>query len=140
MKKETLKKNYKKLKEEAMIIKENNFCAETNNLEKEYPIEVIASTFENRLLADYELLIDFWCFITNENVDISNIQRFIPIIEQEVMSQHPGLKILNFGGSAVTLKDSQMESIKSWYRTHNGEKILIKSLKKGYTKTLELQE
>ena len=140
MKKETLKKNYKKLREEVIILQQNKFCAETNNLEKEYPIEVIASTFENRLLADYELLIDFWCFITNENVDLSNVNRFIPIIEQEVILQHPDLKILNFGGPEVALKETQIETIKNWYRKHNGDTIVIKSLKKGYTKTLEIQD
>ena len=46
---------YKKIKEETIIIKENiPPKIETIQLEREFPIEVIASTIENRLLAPLE--------------------------------------------------------------------------------------
>lgn len=110
---------------------------ETKQLEKEYPIEVIASTFENRLLAKYDLIEDFWSFITNENVNLSNINRFLNFIKEEVMRQNPNLKILSYSSNQEIINEQEIEKINNWYKMKNGDFIVIKSLKKGYTKTLK---
>lgn len=140
MKKDILKK-YKKIKNELeQINNKNEIYVETENLERIFPIEVIASTLENRLLASLEEIKDFWCFITNENVDLSNIYRFKNIIENEVLKQYPNLKVLNYSSNNWFLEEEEAEFIKKWYIENNEKYINIKSIKKGYTKTLSIQD
>lgn len=140
MKKNILKK-YKKLKNELEQIKsEHEVYVETENLERTFSIEVIASTLENRLLAPLDEIKDFWCFITNENVDLSNIYRFKNIIEHEILEQYPNLKILNSSSNKWFLNEDETEFIKKWYINNNGKYISIKSIKKGYSKVLSIQD
>jgi len=120
--------------------KNNKINVETENIEKIFSIDVIASTFENRLLCNYNLIEDFWCFITNENVNLSNIERFMPIIKEEILNQYPDLKIRNYPGADWYLSDEEVIKIKNWYRENNDEYLKIKSIKKGYTKTLKMQD
>lgn len=122
---------------------ENNseIYTETENIVKIFPIEVVASTFENRLLAEnYDIVKDFWTFITNENVDLSNITRFENIIKQEILEQYPNLKILNYRNDRWFLDDGEVDFVRNWYKEQNGEFIIIKSIKKGYEKVLKLQQ
>lgn len=140
MKKNILKK-YKKLKNELEQIKSvHEVYVETENLERTFSIEVIASTLENRLLAPLDEIKDFWCFITNENVDLSNIYRFKNIIEHEILEQYPNLKILNSSSNKWFLNEDETEFIKKWYINNNGKYISIKSIKKGYSKVLSIQD
>lgn len=139
----TLKNKYKDLKMQTQKIKEKKEgqYIRTENVERIFPIEVIASTFENRLLANnYEIIRDFWSFITNESVDLSNITRFNSIIEQEILEQHPNLKILDYSSGKWYLDNDEIDYIKKWYREQNGDFIAIKSIKKGYEKVLKMQE
>lgn len=132
---------YKKLKKETVIIKEyGSPKIETVQLEREFPIEVIASTLENRLLVPLEDIEDFWSFITNENVNISNIQRFLPIIQNEIFKQNPNFKILGMSNNEIYLSESEIKWLNKWYKEHNGSTIIIKSLKKGCIKTLTMQD
>ncbi len=132
---------YKKLKIETTTVKEYTAPkVETVNLEREFPIEIIASTMENRALAPLEDLEDFWSFITNEEVSLSNIQRFIPIIQREILNQYPNFKILDLSSDEWYLKEDKVKWLKNWYREQNGVSLTIKSLKKGYTKTLTIQD
>lgn len=132
---------YKNIKTEANIVKE--YIApkvETIKLEREFPIEIIASTIENRALAPLEELEDFWSFITNEEVTLSNIQRFMPIIQEEILKQYPNFKILDLSSNEWYLNEEKVKWLKNWYREHNGTSLTIKSLKKGYTKSLTIQD
>ena len=132
---------YKNLKTETIILKEyKRPKTETIKLEREFPIEVIASIFESRLFAPLEEIEDFVCFITNENVDLSNIQRFIPTIQSEILKQHPNLKTICLHNYEICLTPSRVEYTKEWYREQNGNSLTIKSLKKGYIKTLTMQD
>ena len=109
---------------------------ETDNLEKEFPIEVIASHFEGRLLnIDFKDLKEFWDFITNEDVNISNMERFKKIINKEIYNQYPEFKILDI--NKHFLNEFEVEYLINWYKKNNGDKFIIKSIKKGYTKTLK---
>lgn len=130
---------YKKIKEETIIIKENiPPKIETIQLEREFPIEVIASTLENRLLAPLEDIEDFWNFITNENVNLSNIQRFLTTIQNEIFKQYPNFKILGLSNNELYLSDTEVTWLNNWYKEYNGDTIVIKSLKKGCIKTLTM--
>lgn len=130
---------YKKIKEETIIIKENiPPKIETIQLEREFPIEVIASTLENRLLAPLEDIEDFWNFITNENVNLSNIQRFLTTIQNEIFKQYPNFIILGLSNNELYLSDTEVTWLNNWYKEHNGDTIVIKSLKKGCIKTLTM--
>lgn len=132
---------YKNIKTEANIVKE--YIApkvETVKLEREFPIEVIASIFEGRLFAPLNEIEEFASFITNENVDLTNIQRFIPTIQCEILKQHPNLKTLNFFNYERCLESNRVESTNNWYKKQNGDSLTIKSLKKGYTKSLTIQD
>ena len=132
---------YKNLKTETVIIKEYKTPKiETIKLEREFPIEVIASIFEGRLFAPLKEIEDFASFITNENIDLSNIQRFIPTIQCEVLRQHPNLKTISLFNYENCFTTSRTEWTKNWYREQNGASLTIKSLKKGYIKTLETQD
>lgn len=132
---------YKKLKKETVIIKEyGSPKIETVQLEREFPIEVIASIFENRLFAPLEEIEDFASFITNENVNLSNIQRFIPTIQNEILKQYPNLNVLCFSNNEICLSPRRIEWTKDWYIKHNGNTLMIKSLKKGCIKTLTMQD
>ena len=132
---------YKNIKTEANIVKEYTVTkVETVKLEREFPIEIIASTIENRALAPLEELEDFWSFITNEEVSLSNIQRFIPIIQREILNQYPNFKILDLSSDEWCLKEEKVKWLKNWYREQNGNSLTVKSLKKGYTKTLTIQD
>lgn len=140
MRKELLQK-YKNLKTDTTTIKKYKTTKiETTKLEREFPIEVIASIFESRLFAPLEEIEDFVCFITNENVDLSNIQRFIPTIQSEILKQHPTLKTISLHNYEICLTPSRVEYTKEWYREQNGNSLTIKSLKKGYTKVLTIQD
>lgn len=140
MKKDIIKK-YKKIKNELEQIKDKKeIYVETENLEKEFPIEVIASTLENRFLAPLEDIENFWCFITNENVNLSNIYRFKNIIENEVLKQYPNFKVLNYSSNNWFLEEEEAEFIKKWYIENNEKYINIKSIKKGYSKVLSIQD
>ena len=83
---------------------------------------------------------DFWSFITNEEVSLSNIQRFIPIIQREILNQYPNFKILDLSSDEWCLKEEKVKWLKNWYREQNGNSLTVKSLKKGYTKTLTIQD
>ena len=132
---------YKNLKTKTIILKEyKRPKTETIKLEREFPIEVIAATLENRLLAPLEDIEDFWCFITNESVDLSNIQRFLPTIQSEILKQYPDFKILGLSSNELYLDTSRVNWLNSWYKKYNGETLTIKSLKKGYIKTLTMQD
>ena len=135
---------YKNVKTETIKVKEyKEYIApkvETVKLEREFSIEIIASTMENRALASSEELEDFWSFITNEDVNISNIQRFISIIQEEILKQYPDFKILGFQDKEWYLEEEKVKRIKNWYKTQNGKSLTIKSLKKGYTKALTIQD
>lgn len=134
------KEFYKKVKN--LITKKERVAIEainTENLERIFPIEVVASTFENRLLTDYNKLQEFWCFITNEDVNITNIERFVPIIREEILNQYPDIKIREYSTDNRYLSNEEIIYLKEWYKTNNGKTINIKSIKKGYTKTLKMQ-
>lgn len=132
---------YKNLKTETTIIKEYKTPkVETKKLEREFPIEVIAASFENRLLAPLEAIEDFWCFVTNETVDLSNIQRFLPIIQKEILEQYPDFQILGLSSNELYLDTARVNWLNNWYKKHNGDTLVIKSLKKGYIKTLTMQD
>lgn len=132
---------YKKLKIDTTAVKRYvEPKVETVNLEREFPIEIIASTMENRALAPLEELEDFWSFITNEGVNLSNIQRFIPIIQEEILKQYPDFKILDLSSGEWYLTEEKVKWLKNWYKKQNGTSLTIKSLKKGYTKSLTIQD
>ena len=96
---------YKNLKHQTALVKDYTVSkTETVNLEREFPIEVIASTIENRALAPLEKIEEFWCFITNETVDLSNIYRFLPIIQDEILRQYPDFKILDLSSGEWYLR------------------------------------
>ena len=139
MRKSLLKK-YKELQNKIKYYKKIKYT-ETENMEREFPIEVIASTFEKRYLIDEkhsakfdEVLKDFWCFITNEDVNLSNIERFNSIIQNEILKQHPNLHIYNYPTLFWYINDETRKELIDWYKNKNGETIKIKSLKKGYIK------
>lgn len=139
MKKNLLKK-YKEIRNNINYYKKIKYT-ETENLEREFPIEVIASTFEKRYLINEEnaenfdeVLKDFWCFITNEEVNLSNIDRFNNIIQNEILKQHPDLHIYNYPTLFWNINDEIRKDIIDWYKSKNGKTIKIKSLKKGYIK------
>ncbi len=132
---------YKNLKTDTATIKKYKTTkVETAKLEREFPIEVIAATLENRALAPLEDLEDFWCFITNEEVNLSNIQRFIPTIQNELLKQYPDFKILGLSSNELYLDEERVIWLNNWYKKHNGNSLTIKSLKKGYTKVLTIQD
>ena len=133
--------NYKRLK---YNLEQNKSCkkdyyTETDNLEKEFPVEVIASHFERRLLnIEYNELKEFWDFLTNEDVNMNNLYRFIFIINNEIFEQIPNFKVLDI--NQYFLNEFEIEYLINWYKEKNGDKIKIKSIKKGYTKTLKIQD
>ena len=122
---------YKKLKIETTTVKKyTQPKVETVNLEREFPIEIIASTMENRALAPLEDLEDFWSFITNEEVNLSNIQSICDMI----------FAVIDVSSDEWYLKEEKVKWLKNWYREQNGNSLTVKSLKKGYTKTLTIQD
>ena len=132
---------YKNLKNDTTTIKKYKATkVETAKLEREFPIEVIASIFESRLFAPLDEIEDLVSFITNEEVNLSNIQRFIPTIQSEILKQHPNLKTISLYNYEIYLTPSRVEYTKEWYRKQNGSSLIIQSLKKGYTKVLTMQD
>lgn len=132
----------KKIKEYYKNQKKNTNIGliETDNLKREFPVEVIVAALENRYIVNYELVKEFWEFITNENVDLSNINRFWPTIEREILRQHPDLTKFNFIRTNTHIDDNEIYSFINWYKNKYGNTLEIKSIKKGYTKTLKMQE
>lgn len=77
---------------------------------------------------------DFWNFITNENVDLSNIERFNEIIKEEILKQHNNLKIYDVKSNDTKFSNAFIHKLIEWYKVNNGDTLKIKSLKKGIGK------
>ena len=53
----------------------------------------------------------------------------------EIYNQYPEFKILDI--NKHFLNEFEVEYLINWYKKNNGDKFIIKSIKKGYTKTLK---
>lgn len=119
---------------------------ESVNLEREFDIEIIASVIENKMLTleNHPKKIDIFSnnilelcsFITGEEVNYGNLVRFGPIIRQLIIEQYPSIHRLTPVG-ANDLDDDKIFKLIKYYKDNYGDKLLIKSLKKGMIKTLK---
>ena len=126
----------------------------SRNLKKEYDIRIIASFIENKVLIGIdknytankrkkilekfeEDLFDFCSFITGENINYTNLSLYAPTIKRLLIEQYPNMnnKIINTDGYRILSEKEINESILK-YKELYGDKIVIRSLKKGLFKTL----
>ena len=128
--------------EEKTITEENMYNLIQNK--KPFTIEgkqvTIYSETDEQKIKDFEnKLFEECSFITGENVNFSNLYRFIPIIKSIIVEQYPFITKLNYLDTS-TLDFMTINTIIRCYRTDYGDKLLVKSLKKGMVKSLKIQD
>ena len=129
-------KSSKEKKEKYLSLKSTINFIRTVRYEKEFDIAIIASIFENRLLTDYKNILKFCTFITGEEVDLSNLHRFSPIIINIILEQYPTLKVLDYSLKKGPLDYYHIKYVINWYIKNNGNTLKVKSVKKGRSKKL----
>ena len=124
-------------------------------IEKDFDVAIIASIIENKVLVilDSNLsanrrkrimkkfekdLFDFCSFITGENIDFSNLDRFISIIKKLIIEQYPNMEYKLYSDVYEKFTDDDIINAISKYRNKYGDFIKIKSIKKYKTKTLKI--
>lgn len=141
-----LKDYYKNIRERII-----NKKIENEKEEKYFRIEVIASIFDNRYICDEESSFtigdeigEFCSYITGEKINLSSFlssaseyyPQVVSLVKELLLEQYPDFKPYTYPkGQGYNINE-----VINWYRSTYGKYLLIFPPKKGYLKTLKLQE